>query len=66
MDKQTYILVPQAWLDGLLESTRKAESILDNMDEENPIFRIDIEMSMLIGYCKSAQTILNHNEKVVK
>lgn len=67
MDKQEYILVPKVWFEELLKEAKSAESVLNNIeDEDETAFNLVVKMSILIGYCKSAQTILNHNEKVEK
>lgn len=68
MDKQTYILVPKVWLEELVKESNKVDSLIDNfrVDKSLDGIRKAVQLINLIEKCKSAQTILNHNEKVVK
>ena len=67
MEKQQLILVPKEWFESLLEGANNLELEIKNWEYGNPNNdRIHSKSVQLMGYAKSASTILKYNERVEK
>lgn len=59
-EKEVFIKVPEAWLKILLVHAQKAEQEMAN-NESHGFDRT--RTAMLIGYAKSADTLIKHGER---
>lgn len=58
--KRNMILIPEGWFTGLSEHVTRLEEAMVT-EKENQIM---MARASLLGYCKSANFILKHSEKI--
>ena len=65
MEKQVAVLVPEEWLKSLLQNAVDFESAEKTWEYGNPVNdKINFKAVSLMGYAKSAESILKNNQRV--
>ena len=67
MEKQSMVIVPAAWFETLLKDALDFENAQKDWEYGSiKNDRIHLKAVILMGYAKSASSILNHNERIEK